>query len=35
MAIQTGFVDPHYFSKVFKKSTGLTPKEYKQQLLPT
>lgn len=35
IAIQTGFVDPHYFSKVFKKSTGLTPKEYKQQLLPT
>ena len=26
-----GFSDPHYFSIAFKKSTGLTPKEYSRE----
>lgn len=30
----TGFNDPTYFSTIFKKYTGLSPKEYKQNHLP-
>ena len=26
-----GFNDPHYFSKIFKQETGLTPTEYREQ----
>ena len=28
---EVGFANPDYFSKVFKKVTGLTPKEYKSK----
>ncbi|OYP21371.1 hypothetical protein CG709_07860 [Lachnotalea glycerini] len=28
IAIEVGFSDPHYFSIIFKKHTGLTPTEY-------
>ena len=31
IAYMTGFRDPKYFSKVFKKATGLTPSEYKER----
>jgi len=29
IAFETGFNDPHYFSHIFKKNTGFTPKEYR------
>jgi two-component system response regulator YesN len=29
IAEQVGFNDPHYFSLVFRKSTGLSPKEFR------
>jgi two-component system response regulator YesN len=29
IAFETGFSDPHYFSFIFKKNTGLTPREYR------
>jgi len=31
IAIETGFENVHYFSKIFKKVTSLTPGEYKKQ----
>ena len=31
IAYECGFSDPHYFSYIFKKNTGLTPREYKLQ----
>ena len=31
IAQQTGFQNPEYFSKIFKKQTGMTPKEYKRK----
>ena len=31
IAEKVGFSDPHYFSIAFKKSTGLTPKEYSRE----
>ncbi len=31
VAYMIGFSDPKYFSKCFKKQTGLTPSEYKDQ----
>jgi YesN/AraC family two-component response regulator len=33
IARQVGFSDAFYFSKVFKKQCGLSPREYRQQLL--
>ncbi len=32
VSAQVGFKDPAYFSKVFKKHTGLLPKEYKNHI---
>lgn len=29
IALETGFSDPHYFSFLFKKHTGLSPREYR------
>ncbi len=29
IAYECGFSDPHYFSYIFKKNTGLSPREYK------
>ncbi len=31
IAEKVGFSDPHYFSQVFKKMTGKTPKEYARE----
>ncbi|MCR4580147.1 MAG: response regulator [Treponema sp.] len=31
IAYECGFSDPHYFSYIFKKNTGLSPREYKLQ----
>ena len=31
ISYQIGYSDPHYFSYVFRKHTGLSPKEYRQQ----
>lgn len=32
IAYECGFSDPHYFSYIFKKNTGLSPREYKLNL---
>lgn len=32
IAYECGFSDPHYFSYIFKKNTGLSPREYKASL---
>ncbi len=31
IAYECGFSDPHYFSYIFKKTTGLSPREYKNR----
>ncbi|MFP3091214.1 response regulator transcription factor [Treponema sp. TIM-1] len=31
IAFETGFSDPHYFSFIFKKHTGLSPREWKKK----
>jgi two-component system response regulator YesN len=31
IAYQVGYSDPHYFSSVFKKNTGLSPIEFRSQ----
>ena len=33
IADAVGFENYSYFTKVFKKNTGLTPREFKQQLI--
>ena len=33
IAFRIGFSDPKYFTKCFKKETGMTPSEYRQQAL--
>ena len=35
IALHCGIMDVHYFTKVFKKHTGKTPKEYRESLLHT
>ncbi|HOS30557.1 MAG TPA: helix-turn-helix transcriptional regulator, partial [Treponemataceae bacterium] len=30
IAYEIGFSDPHYFSYIFKKHTGMSPREYRQ-----
>jgi len=32
VARQVGFDDPRYFSRVFKKESGLSPREFRKQL---
>ena len=32
IAYDCGFSDPHYFSYIFKKTTGISPREYKNSL---
>lgn len=34
ICMQAGYTDPLYFSRIFKKYTGISPKQYREQLLP-
>ncbi|NLK27926.1 MAG: response regulator [Clostridiales bacterium] len=33
ICMETGYSDPNYFSRIFKKQVGLTPTEYRERLL--
>lgn len=35
IAEQTGFIDPGYFCRAFKKNTGLTPSDYRKTIFDT
>ena len=32
ISIETGYSDPNYFSRIFKKQVGITPTEYRESL---
>jgi AraC-like DNA-binding protein len=32
VAFDAGFEDPNYFTRAFKKTEGLTPKQYQQKV---
>lgn len=32
ISVKVGYVDPHYFSRLFKKHTGYSPKEYRDYM---
>jgi len=34
IAYTTGFYIPHYFNKIFKRSKGITPREFRQRCCP-
>jgi two-component system response regulator YesN len=31
ICVEVGYQDPNYFSRIFKRYTGKTPTEYKEQ----
>lgn len=33
LAADAGFADPHYFARIFKKSVGMTPSEYRKMII--
>lgn len=35
IADQTGFADPNYFTRQFRSRTGITPRQYRQGIMPT
>ena len=33
ISLEVGYMDPNYFSRIFKKQTGMTPREYREEQL--